>query len=248
MKVEIRSRRNRRGLTLIELVVVLLILAGVAGIVVPVLQNMVLKTHGAAGSANVAEVAKAIQLFEAQRGEHPNDYDSLIDEAGALVNDANANLVSATTTARMVDALGDLNITESVEHLSTSTNLTFAPYDTPTAFQDLTVVGSPIATLSGAGITSLGLRPTGGLANSDPVAYVAFGVGQLNEAIGVTMVDAPVHFPEGGENPIDEYSRFVVVYAIPNSGPARLVSVAAAHEEGLSGLSSHLNEYYSTQN
>ena len=76
--------RKRTGFTLIELVVVLLILAALAGVLVPVLQNMVQKSHGSSGAANHEEIAKSIQLHEAQTGLQPNDYDSLIDEANAL--------------------------------------------------------------------------------------------------------------------------------------------------------------------
>ena len=76
------------------------------------------------------------------------------------------------------------------------------------------------------------------------VAYVAFGVGAQNTAIGETMLDAPVHFLEGGESPIEEYARWIAIFAIPAEGSIRLASVVGFEEDVLSGLDKHLNEYY----
>lgn len=241
----------RRGLTLIELVVVLLILAALAGVLVPVVQNMVQKSHGSAGAANIGEIAKAIMLFEARNGLHPDNYDALYDGTD-LVIDAGSGLTATPIDDEDLESLNDIGITGYMIHDPAATNKTFEPYvlaATPTALADT----SPVATLSAANVQALGLQPTvlrtaTTEPASAPVKYVAFGVGQRNTAIGKTMLEAAVHFPEAGESPLTTYSRFLAIYAIPRVGPARLATVAAAHEDGLVGVGGHIAEYFETQN
>lgn len=247
-----RLTRNRRGgLTLIELVVVLLILAALAGVVIPVVQNMAQKSHGSAGATNIGEVAKALMLFEIQNGKHPDRYDSLYDGTD-LVVDSGSGLTASPIDDEDLDSLNKIGITSYMIHDPAATNKTFEPYAVaavPTTLADT----SPVATLSPANIQALGLQPTvlrtaTTEPPSAPVKYVAFGVGQRNTAIGKTMLEAAIHFPESGESPLAAYSRFLAIYAIPRVGPARLASVAAVHEDGLSGAGAHMAEYFETQN
>lgn len=253
MRYSLRARlaKVRRGLTLIELVVVLLVLAALAGVLVPVLQNMVQKSHGSAGATNIGEIAKAIGLFEAQTGRHPDNYDALYDGTD-LVIDAGSGLTAVALDDEDLESLNDIGITGYMLHDPAATNKTFEPYAlavTPTLLAE----GSMVATLSAGNVQSLGLPPTVLRTEttspaSTPVKYVALGVGQRNSAIGKTMLDAAVHFPEAGESPLTTYSRYLAIYAIPRVGPARLAAVAAAHEDGLSGIGGHLAEYFETQN
>lgn len=238
MKVRL-NHRNRRGFTLIELVVVLLVLAGLAGMLVPVLQNMVQKTHGATGGANMNEVAKAIQMYEAQSmGRHPNGYDSLIDELGEVVGED--HVAATALDADQAEALDSIGITTLYDLDSASTNKTFEPYGATPVARPI-VDGAEVAVLNPDGIAALRLPPTTGV-------YVAFGVGALNTAIGKTMLEAPVHFPEGGESPVGEYSRFAAIYEIPAEGAARLATIAAFHHgHDLVSLGTHLEEFYETQ-
>lgn len=248
----------RRGFTLIELVVVLLILAGLAGIVIPILQNMVQKTHGAAGASNVNETAKALMLFDAQFGGQPDLFDSVIDDAGGILgglanegvdrlDPSPALAAGSTIEGSILNALTAVGMTQVMTHVAAPDNFTFDSYDV----DPQPLVGAIVATLTADGQADLGLTPPVAYVDAGPrdiVAYVALGVGARNTAIGRTMLDAPVHFPETGENPAEIYSRFLAIYAIPRSGPARLATIAGAHEEGLSGLGSHLDEYFEVQN
>ena len=255
MKTTPLSRKaSRRGLTLLELVMVLVILAAVAGILVPVLANMTTRTHGSTGAANIAEIAKAAQMHESMYNEQPNEFDSLIDEADDVVVDdsgtylAYTDLSAAANGARIADALNDAGIDTVYEHLSTSANKTFEPYAAVpvTIAIDDTPAGE-VTTLTAVAIDQLRQEPLSASTTEGIQAYAAFGLGVRCNMIGRSMLDAPIHFPESGESPIEEYARFVLIYAIPADGPARLASVAAAHEEGLSGSSSHAAEYYESQ-
>jgi len=249
-----RPRACRKGLTLLELVVVLVILAALAGILVPVLANMTTRTHGSAGASNIAEIAKAVQMHESLYNEYPNEFDSLIDEADAVVvGDSTTYLVhtdltSATpTTDRIIEALNGVGIDTTYQHLSTSANKTFEPYADPPFPITIDAASGEVVTLTDVAVAQLGLEPLSVSTTEGVQAYVAFGLGALSNMVGRSMIDAPVHFPEAGESPVEEYNRFLLIYAVPADGPARLASVAAAHEEGLSGSSSHIAEYYETQ-
>lgn len=252
-----RNQRVRSGLTLIEMLVVLVILVALAGILVPLLPNVMTRAHGAAGAENIAEVARGIQSYEALYNAHPNEFDSLLDESDAVVVGAGdlqavTDLDATPTGKRIADALTRVGIDTSYEHLSTTTNQTFAPYDEPAVINTITydaandTATGKATTLTALGIASLALEPVAGSTADGVQAYVAFGVGSRSTMIGKSMVDAPVHFPESGEDPSDVYSRMLVVYAVPAEGPARLACVCAAHDDGLSGLNTHLLEYYET--
>ncbi|WP_254510181.1 type II secretion system protein [Anatilimnocola floriformis] len=245
------SGRTRRGLTLIELVVVLLVLAALAGMLVPVVQNMVQKSHGSAGATNIGEIAKAIGLFESQTGRHPDNFDALYDGTNLVIT-AGSGLTAAAIDDDDLESLNTIGIKAYMVHDPATTNKTFEPYAL-TAVPTVLASGSQVAILSAANVQALGLQPTvlrtaTTEPASSPVKYIAFGVGQRTTTIGKTMLDAPVHFPEAGENPLTTYSRFLAIYAIPRVGPARLASVAAAHDDGLSGVGGHIAEYFETQN
>jgi prepilin-type N-terminal cleavage/methylation domain-containing protein len=258
MKAQMRIRRDRRGFTLIELVVVLLVLAGLAGIIVPVFQNMLVRTHGAAGASNIAETAKALQMHVAEYGVYPDLFDSLTDGTAVIQNgfgevedqDADPPVdatprIQASAATDYVEQFEKAGITAVVNHPASGGATFFSGPGVP-------LTTAQIAVLTTVGIAELGLPPT--TSSDDPsardtIAYVAMGVGGSNTAIGRTMVDAGVHFPEeGNESPESTYSRFIAVFAIPADGAARLATVAAAHEEGFSNISSHLGEYFESRN
>ena len=77
------SVRRPRGLTLIELTIVLLVLAAVAGILVPRLTGYTGKSHGASGAANVAEISKAISLYEVNNGGFPPQWENMVQDVPA---------------------------------------------------------------------------------------------------------------------------------------------------------------------
>jgi len=83
MKMNYNSNhRARRGLTLIELVVVLVVLVALAGILIPLLPNMITRSHAASGAASMQEAAKAIQMYEALYFSQPDGWDSLVQADG----------------------------------------------------------------------------------------------------------------------------------------------------------------------
>lgn len=257
MNAQMRIRRDRRGFTLIELVVVLLVLAGLAGIIVPVFQNMLVRTHGAAGASNIAETAKALQMHVAEYGVYPDLFDSLTDGTAVIQNgfgelgDPIADppvlaspRIQASAATDYEEQFEKAGITAVVNHPASGGATFFSGTGVP-------LTTAQIAVLTPVGIAELGLPPTTDVDASarDTIAYVAMGVGGSNTAIGRTMVDAGVHFPEeGNESPESTYSRFIAVFAIPADGAARLATVTAAHEEGFSNISSHLGEYFESRN
>jgi len=86
MKFNHKTNNSARGgLTLIELVVVLVVLVALAGILVPLLPNMITRSHAASGATSMQEATKAIQLFEAVNLRHPDGWDSLVSSGGATL-------------------------------------------------------------------------------------------------------------------------------------------------------------------
>ena len=264
MKAQMNARRDRRGFTLIELVVVLLVLAGLAGILVPVVQNMVIKTHGSAGASNIAEVAKAIQLFEAQFFTNPSGFDSLIAAGDSAVGEDHFTVI--TLDAAGAEALSDAGIANVYDFTGPANTLdTFSSDKYASAFGLPRAIGNggQVVLLNDEGIEELSLPPG---------QYAAFGVGERCELVGTTMLEAPVHFPEDGTKPTAKYSRFVAIYSLGGTfvpavaddpvtpadesapatvtgiGRAKLVTVAGLHAHGtdfeLASLGKHLEEYY----
>jgi len=243
---------NRKGLTLIELLVVLVILVALAGIIVPLLPDVQQRAHGGSGADNMKEIAKAVELHKATTGRFPNQWDALFDENGDLVGGALhmtvTDLTSDPNGDRIIEALNDAGIDTLIEHDSASSNATFEPYADPPVVIDIDDTPSgEVATLTADGELALGLEQsvlTGGTGEAAPIAYVALGLGQQSTAIGRSMLDAPVHYLENGESPLEEYARWIVIFAVPAEGSLRIASVAGLEEDELAGLSKHLNEYY----
>jgi prepilin-type N-terminal cleavage/methylation domain-containing protein len=267
----LRRRARQAGLTLIELLIVLLIVVAVAGIVVPLFPGMQRRAHASTTAANITETHKAIQLYAAMNMSQPNDWDSLISDAGTgqtLRTDRFTiipDLSVAGLPQRIRSALTAAGITRSHQLVdgiqgngrldghanrqgSTARINTFGNYYSGTEFS-LTTNGSVVVLGSGLQeITRLRLPVP---LNVDPLspsgieAYVVFGIGNRISALGSTMLEPPVHFPgEGDLDPTQAYSRFVAVYAIPTSGAAFHVRTAALHNDHLDSLGNALEDYY----
>lgn len=265
-----RYQGSRNGFTLLELVIVMLILVALSATLLPVFTDMTTRTHGSAGASNIAGIAKAVQTHEVLYNSSPNFFDSLIDETGSLgaspgavvVSDATylvaTDLASGTVgnELRIAEALNRIGINTTQQHLSTSTNKTFEPYNGTNIFTIMAdangdgTANDPsgqIVVLTAVAELQIGVQPSIATATQGVVAYVALGLGARSNMIGRSIVESPVHYPESGESPIFDYNRFLVIYAIPAEGPARFATIAAGHEEGLAGLNQHLKEYYETQ-
>ena len=272
-----RSARRRRaaGLTLLELVVVLLVLAALAGILIPIIPNMVQRSHSSTTAANISETTRAVQLYEATNMRHPDGWDSLIDEDGNTLRDDRFTIVAMTDGdrgARIREALNAIGISTSweiagqlegngrpddgVSRWSTSTGngIRVNTFDAYSGVEyDLTNDGSVVVLgPSDNEVNRLNLPvPTSidDTSNSGIQDYVVLGIGARLTAVGDTMVSAPVHFPGVGDlDPTQAYARAVAVYAIPEQGPARLAATSAVHNDHLDGLDDLMQEFYETVN
>ena len=249
-------RRLQRALTLIELTIVLLVLAAVAGIIVPRLTGYGERAHGATTASSMQETAKALSLFEANKGRMPNNWDNLIDVNGGSGTGLPASLtdtgitpaLTAGTLASAAEAqvLTDAGIQQvySFDSTETTFDATFLPYDggaTPTA----TAVADtmPIAVVP---------NTVFGFSGSEKV--VALGIGRLNEMVNEVMTDAPVVF-EGELQPNAAYLRLFVAFQIldnagnplPKARPLGVFKVEPA-DGSIAGAGTHLQVYYEARN
>lgn len=236
-----KNKAARGGFTLIELIVVLMILVGLAGMVIPAVTDMVTRTHTSTASGNIAEVANAIARYETQYLQYPNNFDSLVTNltTGEALNTLDGEiqvgghheLVQVTITDPILESLEHAGITSLIVH--SVDDGTFAKR-LPVGVQD----GDIVLGLSAAEQVALGLEPA---LPAVPNKYVVFGVGNSNTAIGKTMTEAPVEFPESGEvNPATSYRRFLAVFDVSGER-AKLVKILGPHG---TGLDAHMSEYF----
>src|SRR5581483_6715007 len=113
----------RRGLSLMELVVVLFVLVALAGIVIPLLPNMVTKTQSATMATNISELNRAIQMYQANTGYFPDQWDALTDgttiidympngesSGGTAATQVGGQLTQGTLTTEEVKALSKVGV------------------------------------------------------------------------------------------------------------------------------------------
>ncbi len=256
----LNNTQRQKGLTLIELLLVLVVLIATAGVIVAVFPNIVGQSHAASSSANIEGIVRQISNHNALKGGYPNDLDlllhdnaddtSLVPFGGGV---AATELTVGAITARIADGLEEAGIDNLIEH---PTGAEFLDEQGETYFTNGTDVAvdftgptpANIVTLGGAAITRLGLQPL----SLDPTegiqAYVVLGLGNSNTGVGETMAAAPVHFlPDGGNN-AEVYSRFLLIFAVPAEGAARLATVASVDvHDGTGevvGLDNHISEYH----
>lgn len=236
--------RARRGFTLIELIVVLMILVGLAGMVIPAVTDMVARTHTSTASGNLAEIANAVQRYEVQFLDYPNNLDSARNVGLAAADDwdqAPAALTTEVTlSAGTLAALNAAGISNVITHTDATASATFDQGASTALAATSVLLG-----LSPAQQVALGLE-TAGVAGK----YVILGVGRQSELIGKTMTEAPVHFPESGtENPNATYQRFFAVFQITDGtdplARARFATVVAPEGDG---LGAHMGEYFEIVN
>lgn len=252
-----RRMQAKRGLTLVELLVVLAIITAVAGIVIPIIPDSQERSHGATGAGNIREIAKAVELHRSATGSFGDEWDSLIDSNGLTVTSdlqvLNINAPAANSDEEAVAlALAAAGIATSYEHDDFSDDSVDQTFDGLTTGPVLKLGGdNEVSELTSAGEAQLGLEPSG--VTGSPVRYIAFGLGRESTLIGRSLVDTPVQYPSGATNPTDHYSRFIVVFAVPENGsPLRLATITAV--ENLSGgdrlqrLGDFLNDYFDSFN
>lgn len=257
MNQKVKQKPNRQGLTLVELLVVLTILTAVASIIIPILPDTNQLSNSSTGSANMREVIKVVETFRSETGNYSNSWDSLIDAGGdvlptgvisADVDLEILNLDSAAVGSDediILNALTNANITESLQHIDfadTTVNQTFDGLNGTNELgtNDNIAVLTDGSTAGDDGEARLGLNPSGG----EIVRYIAFGLGQNSTMVGRAMADAPVKFLRGGENPVTQYARWIVIFAVFDDESLRLSTVAGLEEDQLRGINFHLDGFY----
>jgi hypothetical protein len=254
MKLNTRnlSRRNREaGLTLIELVVVLTVLTALGGILVPVIGNMISRTHFAKCAVTIPDITRSLARSFASDLRYPDQWDSLVADDGGLFSklpggDAGGDLSIATLSAEQVGGLAALGI-ESVVDLDNTIDGD-ATWDVAELGKELRplVEGGEVVVLlpGGASAKSLNLKRHD---VDGTTQYVVFGIGNNCTAVGPTglFVESPTHF--GGEdamNPRDVYQRYAAIFSMNGAGDVNFECAASIHPDGLDGAEAHIRGYY----
>lgn len=261
-------RAGRRGLTLIELVVVLTILTALGGLLVPVIGNMIARTHFAKCSVTIPDITRQISRSFTSDLRYPNRWDSLIDatDGTSLYSDlpggstVNGELATIDLTADQADGLAAVGITQVIDLEPTVANGGTAEDATwsvsNTANVRTLADGETVAVLNKAGnsVGSLNLKrhfgPDGieGTTDDDAtVEYIIFGIGNNSTAVGPSglFVESPTHF--GGEdamNPIDVYQRYCVIFSIDGDGAVLFEAACSIHPDGFDGAEAHVIGFY----
>jgi Tfp pilus assembly protein PilE len=235
---------KRRGLTLIELVVVLTVLIALAAIVIPLLPNMLSRSHDASSATNVSEISKYVQTYNQLYFQYPNNLDNLVEPGGSsplttLAGGGNlaGQVQTQALTAAQATALNNIGITSVANVTGNAANgtanwsPTFFPYTT--ANPNLPANTTPIATTTPptvavlTGTTATGGTPTAGtgvaaavtkLGVSPSGTYVVFGFGIANSAIGQVVQECPVHFPDQATiSPATTYQRYGLIFKVSDA-------------------------------
>lgn len=236
-KGSVMSRRYRRfAFTLLELLVVLVIIMILAAAVLLRLNGSAAQANAAVGTSVIADINKAVSLFEAKYGKSPNGWDGILTAStGGFYSQLNPAIQTSTgsadkslpilqeltLTALQLKSLNDAGIT--FLHYNGGTN-TGQPSDSGTAFKFL-ATGDKVASLmipltgttpawSGHGSTfpdrALNIHPFN---KGGTESFVVFGIGQPCSLRGSTLQEAPI---VQAADPAKYYSRVFCVYMIPN--------------------------------
>jgi Tfp pilus assembly protein PilE len=254
--------RERRALTLLELVVVLTILVALGGIVVNLLPNMLGRSHMAACSTNIPELAKSIEQHLALRGTYPDRYDSLrladntrvsyLPQMGTNSFAAIALAATPTLTAGDVAALSAAGIRNVVPMIEKPTTVgdwsaSIWPYSATR-----TIVPTPVA-ISVDNLNQVNNAQAATVLGQDPdpdCRYVIFGVGSQCTLVGASSHEAPVAFVANmGLSINDQYYRYGAVYKVSDStgaslNAAKFVGVVMISPRGIRNAEQHVREWY----
>ena len=245
-----------RGLTLMELVVVLTILVALGAMIVPVLPNLLARTHYAKCATTIPELNKIWQQSYALNIRYADGMDSLLNQNGNSLfsalpgaGSAGGEVQASTLNAAEIDALAAIGVRNVFDMSSAGAeNVTFDLSYSGQALAD----GGGVAELNiaGASVPSLNLKrhldeP------GENVRYLVFGVGPNCTAVGPgkMMVEAPVHF--GGEdamNPARFYQRYCVIFSVNGDEPARFECACSVHPTGFDGGEAHQQSFYEATN
>lgn len=272
MLTSLQINRSRHGLTLLELVIVMTIIAALAGIAVAMFPRLMNRAHIATCSANLPELAKAIQMYEATSMDgYPDRVDTLA-VGGSLAtflplrNDGIVGVNVANLTEDEVDALHEAGIRQVtiMSYQGDDWHPSFWPYGNSLAD------GPPLETItdstSVAFLEAFAAQQQGISTNGPEDRFVIFGLGSPCRMFGRTLNEAPVHFSDSLEgNPNQRYMRFVAVYQVAGqvANPAwvdgddpadqfiaspyrraRFRGVLSMHPGRLEGVGAHTEEFW----
>ncbi|MEM9419130.1 MAG: prepilin-type N-terminal cleavage/methylation domain-containing protein [Planctomycetota bacterium] len=218
------SRRPaaRRGLTLIELVVVLTILVALGGLLVPIIGNVLTRSHVATCSSNIPEIASMLLRKDALQGTFGDNWSTGIETGAAATTSVNGNAIG-TLSAGEIEALDAAGITTVYDHeLETNATVFTAtnPYDVTfnnEAVEETITGTTQVITLTQAQLD--GLNVTATVADGD--RYIWLGIDKDWTGLGVDMPEPPVHFGDTpGFFPDEVYSRFGAIFQVGQSDGA----------------------------
>lgn len=223
------ARRNRAGLTLIELVVVLVILAALAALVVPRLSGISAQSQSAANASVVEEVNRAVQMFEARYGKHPQGWDSLMNTDGSFYSKLHPNITQSTDVTKpslQIATLSDLQVSSLNSagifgfHDAVETRTDGGPSDNSTAWHGITsnakavtLVKTPIAQGHGSTFIDKAFSIDQYKSNWNN-EFVVVGLGGPTSLKGATMTEIPL---VQSADPTKYYSRVLCVYMVPGT-------------------------------
>lgn len=256
------SSRHRRGLTLIELVVVIAILTILGGLVVQTLPNMMKRTHLSKCADTIASLNKIWAESLALNTRYPDTYDSLMSSGGTTYSKLTPGLTPLLTptalTAAESQALATIGVKSVVDLNPAAVNVT---YDSaPLGIAKRTITGTEVAILAapGTGISTywdtnpLGLKRH--LETTNPVKYIAFGIGPNCNGIGAGKLiqEAPVHFgADDTINPNNIYQRYLAVFSVvtdtTGKATAYFEAMAGNDVDGPSSSEAHIRGFHEGQ-
>lgn len=265
MQVRSQVVRRRKGLTLMELVVVLTILVGLAAILVPLFPNLLRRTHKATDATQTAEVAKAVQLYQATYSSYPNEWDLMTDTTGAapayIPNDGGTpfggGAVVGTLTTDEAKALARVGITSGHQFATTPNHPTLDPYANPITPPTTLAGGTSVFIIQAPTPTTAPANVPNEIKNiilRDPTArFVVFGVGARSSMVGRVIQNAPTSVPQNNNfTPATLYSRVGVIFQVSGVGistsggteRARLICACALEDDELESTEKDIVNYY----
>ncbi len=260
---------RRGGFTLVELVMVILILAIVAGGVTFLVGRLPNFTSVSTSAGTISQAARAIQQFRSTEGEFPSRLDLLLTDhtADSLPNSLGPDVIAGVDVAsselavvdvtdelaRAISAAGIQAVVESPD-IDKDKNPTS---DEPQTIFDMTsgqVQDRDVLESDGtAGIDHvvvLGESARARLNLSQLAAgnyYVVFGLGNNCEAVGESMLSAPIHSRQEEGAVSDRYSRFMPVFKVEGQMVSLSTVIALENVNGVSvvtGISDYLRTFY----
>ena len=254
---------RRYGLTLLELLVVLTILIALSGIVVATLPGLLKKTQTATAAANVPEIDAAIKRNQLlNSGSIGNRFDSLVAQSGQIPAyiGGSAMLQAVDVSQADVQALNEIGIFEVIpaaEDLQ-DVNATFESH----AGEPANLGGEAKLCAIEPDTANVLVQSIWNIEPGELDRFILLGIGQQCSLVGAgteaIFSEAPLHFSDSNlSNPEAMYSRYILVVRLRREQPstddqpsrveAQYLGVVIPSLQGIEGMASQLQQYYSDQ-